>query len=217
MSKPHYPDQGRSMRSFSHLSAMRPGPGVQSGSSLIEVLVAILLVSIGLLGVAGLSGATQAYNKAAQVRLVGVGLANDLADRARVNIYGFDLGNYDIALGDDSSGATVDAGNLALDPSDAANALKLAQDLAAADVDDFLLDVSNRLPQGDAIVTSTRSAAARDLDVWILWKEPKTDEGDEDDDKGAFSLFDAGKDNCPDALSADEKAEYSCMHFKVGL
>ncbi len=205
------------MRSFSPLTDLRPGPSVQSGSSLIEVLVAILLVSIGLLGVAGLSGATQSYNKAAQVRLVGVGLANDLADRARVNIYGFDLGNYDIELGDAASGATVDDANLSLDPEDEAKALTLAQDLAAADVDQFLTDVSRRLPQGDAVVTSTRTATARDLDVWLLWKEPKTDSADEDNDKGAFSLFDAGTDNCPDGLSADDAAEYSCMHFKVGL
>lgn len=208
------------MRSFSHLSAVQPGPAVQSGSSLIEVLVAILLVSIGLLGVAGLSGATQAYNKAAQVRLVGVGLANDLADRARVNIYGYDLGAYDIELDADFAGTPVDVDLLNLDSkdmSDDAVTKVLAQNLAGADVDAFLRAVRNRLPQGDAIVTSNPSSSARDLDVWLLWKEPKTDAADEDDDKGAFSLFNESTGNCPEGLSADDAAEYSCMYFKVGL
>ena len=73
----------------------------QSGSSLLEVLVAILLVSVGLLGVAGLSGATFSYNKVAQMRLTGLALVNDYADRARINVYGYDRGNYDIAKADD--------------------------------------------------------------------------------------------------------------------
>lgn len=189
----------------------------QSGSSLLEVLVAILLVSVGLLGVAGLSGATFSYNKVSQMRLTGLALVNDYADRARVNVYGYDLGNYDIAKGDDPQDRTVDDANLDLDPADATNAATVAEALAEADVDQFLSSVRNRLPQGDAVVISTPTAATRNLDVWLIWKEPQAAEADEDTDKGNFSLFDAAKENCPDNLSTSEKLEYSCMYFKVGL
>lgn len=191
----------------------------QSGSSLLEVLVAILLVSVGLLGVAGLSGATFSYNKVSQMRLTGLALVNDYADRARVNVYGYDRGNYDIAKADDfaSTAVTVLDANLDLDPADATNAATVADALAAADIDQFLRSVRNRLPQGDAVVISTPTAATRNLDVWLIWKEPQAAAADVDDDKGNFSLFDAAKENCPDNLSTSEKLEYSCMYFRVGL
>lgn len=200
------------------------------GASMIEVLVSILLVSIGLLGIAGLSSATFNYNKVAQMRLTGVALVNDFADRARINVYGYDLGAYDIDLSDDFSVlaeseneedvvAAVAAANIELldpDPSSAENALTAANSLANADVDQFLRSVRSRLPQGDAVVVS-RQADARSLDIWLLWKEPGTDEADKDDDKGSFSLFDQAKGNCPTNLDDQQASEYSCMYFKVGL
>lgn len=190
-----------------------------TGASMIEVLVAILLVSVGLLGIAGLSGATFSYNKVSQMRLTGIALANDLADRARVNVYGYDLGNYDIALADDfaTDPVTVPDANLNLDPSVSANATILATNLADADVDQFLRNVRERLPQGDAVVISRQAATTRDLDVWLLWQEPATSDTDEDSDRGDFSLFGSTQDNCPDSLTAEEAAVYSCMYFKVGL
>lgn len=183
----------------------------QRGSSMIEVLVAILLVSVGLLGIAGLSGATFNYNKVSQIRLTGIALANDLADRARVNVFGYDRGDYDIALGDNFSGTAVAVpnANLDLDPRTEANAITVADALAAADVDQFLRNVRNRLPQGDAVVISRPGANTRDLDVWLLWQEPSTDAGD--------ALFDSAKGNCPASLTTAEQAIYSCMYFKVGL
>ena len=184
---------------------------LQTGATLIEVLVAILLVSVGLLGIAGLSGATYTYNKAAQLRLTGIALVNDFADRARINIYGYDRGNYSIALTANfaTDAVTVPAGNFDLDPSDPANAITLADNLAAADVDQFLRAVSVRLPQGDAVVVSRPRGASRDLDIWLLWKEPQA--------AAADSLFAAGQGNCPNNLSSEDRAVYSCMYFKVGL
>lgn len=186
---------------------------------MIEVLVSILLISIGLLGIAGLSGATFSYNKASQIRLTGLALVNDYADRARVNVYGFDSGAYDISLSDDfqSTPATVPDANLDRDPSNEVEALAVASALAAVDIDQFLRTVRNRLPQGDAVVIGRPTATTRDLDVWLLWKEAKTDSGSADDDRGDFGLFDTAKQNCPGNLSAAEQEEYSCMYFKVGL
>lgn len=178
---------------------------------MIEVLVAILLVSVGLLGIAGLSGATFSYNKVSQIRLIGIALTNDLADRARVNVYGYDRGGYDVALSDNFGGTAVAVpdSNLDLDPAVAANAITAADALAAADVDQFLRTVRNRLPQGEAVVMSRPGANARDLDVWLLWQEPTADAGD--------TLFGAGQGNCPSSLTTAEQALYSCMYFKVGL
>lgn len=170
---------------------------------MLEVLVAILLVSVGLLGVAGLSSATFSFNKAAQLRLTGVALVNDYADRARVNVYGFDLGAYDIGLSDTKPTAVTLTG------AEQANPLTAAQNVAQFDRLAFMNSVENRLPQGRAVVESSPSANARDLDIWLLWKEPQADAADD--------LFTAGQENCPNDLGTDDKAAYSCMYFKVGL
>ena len=198
------------------LGAMRPNLDTpprhkEAGATLIEVLVAILLVSVGLLGIAGLSGATFNYNKVSQLRLTGIALVNDFADRARVNVYGYDRGGYSVALTRNFSTppVTVPPANLNLDPSDPANSIAIADALAAADVDQFLRSVRARLPQGDAVVVSRPTANSRDLDVWLLWQEPQADAAD--------SLFAAGRGNCPSSLSTAEQAIYSCMYFKVGL
>lgn len=201
------------------LQGRKASDRLQSGASMIEVLVAILLVSVGLLGIAGLSGATFSYNKVSQMRLTGIALANELADRARVNVYGYDLGNYNIALADDfaTNPVTVPDANLDLDPSVAANATTLATNLADADVDQFLRNVRNRLPQGDAVVISRPGATTRDLDVWLLWQEPTTNAADAATDKGDFSLFGSTQGNCPANLTTAQAAVFSCMYFKVGL
>ena len=105
---------------------------------------------------------------------------------------------------------------LDLDPSNNTNALTLATGLAAADVDQFLREVRRRLPQGDAVVVSRPNGVHRDMDVWLLWKEPVTG-NDEDLDKGDLSLFNGAKVNCPTSLTAAQQLEYSCMYFKTGL
>ena len=194
-----------------HQPLRRPFMPAEAGASLIEVLVAILLVSVGLLGIAGLSGATFNYNKVSQLRLTGIALVNDFADRARVNVYGYDRGGYSVALADNfaATAVSVPSSNLDLDPSVPANGIAVADALAAADVDQFLRSVRARLPQGDAVVVSRPTPNSRDLDVWLLWQEPQA--------AAADSLFAAGKGNCPNNLSTADEAIYSCMYFKVGL
>lgn len=187
-------------------------PKRQTGSSLLEVLVAILLISIGLLGIAGLSGATFGYNKTAQVRLVGIALVNDYADRARVNIYGYDRGGYDLALADAAPTGTPSYSPDAPTTTDV-GAQAAADNVATYDRQDFLNAVASRLPSGDAVVVTTPSGNARDMDVWLLWIEPQA--GDAASITG--SLFNAAQGNCPATLTAAQAAQYSCMYFKVDL
>lgn len=181
----------------------------QKGASMVEVLVALLIVSLGLLGIGGISAATFGYNKAAQLRLTGLSLVNDYADRARLNVYGYDLGNYAIALDDEvPSTEDVEAAEAAMVVDEAA-AATAAANVAQFDRELFQRTVADRLPQGRAIVVTNPTVNARNFDVWLLWQEPQADLGD--------SLFVAGQFNCPDDLSADDQAIYSCMYFKVGL
>lgn len=76
--------------SFMHRSA----PARSAGVTLIEILVAILILSFGLLGSAGLQMAGLRATLAANQRTTATILAYDAADRIRANMAGFSAGNY---------------------------------------------------------------------------------------------------------------------------
>ncbi|RZK98755.1 MAG: type IV pilus modification protein PilV, partial [Rubrivivax sp.] len=55
----------------------------QLGASLIEVLVAILVVSIGILSMVAMQANAVKFSKTSENRAIGALLVNDLADRLR--------------------------------------------------------------------------------------------------------------------------------------
>ena len=65
------------------------------GFTLIEVLVTVIILAIGLLGIAGLQAIGLRYNQSALLRTQATQLAYDMADRMRTNNLGFSAGNYD--------------------------------------------------------------------------------------------------------------------------
>lgn len=69
----------------------------QSGFTLVEVLVAALLLSIGLVGLAGLQAASLVNNQSSFMRSQVTILAYDLADRMRANIVASNANAYDPA------------------------------------------------------------------------------------------------------------------------
>lgn len=66
-----------------------------AGFSLIEVLIAMVILSIGLLGLAGLQSTGLHNSTDSYARTIATSLANDMADRIRANMTGFNAGNYD--------------------------------------------------------------------------------------------------------------------------
>ena len=67
----------------------------QGGFSLIEVLVSALILSIGLVGVAGLQAMSLKNNQSAYMRSQASAMAYDLADRMRTNVAAANSGMYD--------------------------------------------------------------------------------------------------------------------------
>lgn len=70
-----------------------------SGFTLMEVLVALVILSIGLLGLAGLQAAGLRYNHSSYLRSQATLLAYDIVDRMRANRQEALNGSYNIALG----------------------------------------------------------------------------------------------------------------------
>lgn len=89
----------------------------QKGSSLIEVLVAILILAVGLIGFAGLQSQALRVNYETLQRTRASALAEDLFDRMRSNhTQAINTDNYERDFGEDLPTANVDCGTASCTP-----------------------------------------------------------------------------------------------------
>ena len=147
--------------------ALRLSPaGAQDGFTLVEILVAIVVLSFGVLGVVGMQAAALQSNRSARNQSTAVALGRELADLMR--------GNKDVAL------ATSAANNpylIADYPTTAAptvtqncftSACTTPRAVAAFDMNQWLLRVSAALPQARVVVCfdDTPYATSTGLPQW---------------------------------------------------
>lgn len=86
-----------------HITSQRD----QSGFSLIEVLVTLIVVALGLLGFASLQAYSLKSNRTALQRSYATMLSYDIIDCMRVNRVGADADEYDIEIGTPATAGTV--------------------------------------------------------------------------------------------------------------
>ena len=134
----------------------------QSGSSLLEVLVSILLMSFGMLALGGMQAYSIAAQKNAANRAIATALGNEMAEIIRVNRQGLAAGNYDVAMMTTTALPPVAA---CVFPNCA-----LPATLASADLTAFQTRVRRQLPLG-GIELSRPGGSATQADLWILWEE----------------------------------------------
>lgn len=118
-----------------------------SGFSLIEVLVAVVVLSIGLLGLAGLQCRALRGNQSAFLRSRAVQRGEDILDCMRANRAAALNGAYDIAL--------------AADPIDPPGTV------AQRDLAEWIAEISSALPAGDGSVDINGNIAT----VVVNWTE----------------------------------------------
>lgn len=131
------------------MNAIHRNPRRQRGLGLIEVLVAALVLSIGLLGIAGLNLMGMRNNHGAYMRSQATFLAQDILDRMR--------GNRDEAL-------TNLAYNIAI-----GTTVSTLSTLAENDLDAWKDELVNLLPAGDGSVTCV--TATGECVVVVQWQE----------------------------------------------
>ncbi len=78
----------------------------QQGFSLLEVLVAIVILSFGILGLAGLQNAALKNGHSAMLRAQAAQYAYDIVDRMRVNRTAAVAGDYDLTIAADKPTGT---------------------------------------------------------------------------------------------------------------
>lgn len=171
----------------------------QQGTSLVEVGIAILLLTVGMLAYVGLQAEAMQFGKMAQFRTVATQLATDYIDRARGNSDEAIRGSYDFQQGYAPLGAPLPVPGCAV-ANDCTEAEMAVQDLAL-----WRNNARLALPGGSLYaVRDALVGTAQPVDLWVLWQDP--DAGDEAEIGG----------DCPDLLGA-LPVGVRCMHFRFAL
>jgi len=126
-----------------------------SGFSLVEVLIALVIMSVGMLGIAGLYVQSMQAGRTSIFRHNAVTLASDVADRIRANptagiFYEGIGGNNNCVLG-----------NVDCNPSQ----------MAANDIDLWKDQADTMLPNGDVAITFDDNVNPPTYEIAISWDE----------------------------------------------
>ena len=137
----------------------------QSGLSMIEILVTMVLIAGSSLALAGMQLAAVKYNKEASLRSAATLLAVEISDRMRSNIAGVKAGNYDRNYGYSAAIAAS-----AADPGCGSTSDCTAATLAQLDIHNWQTSLTTALPGGaGAIVKSTTTTFA--YTIVVMWQD----------------------------------------------
>lgn len=147
------------------------------GFSLIEVLVALLVLSIGLLGLAALQTTSLKYNTDSYTRTQATLLAYDILDRMRSNLAAVSAGNYNVSAAtapskisayDSCKGSATGCG------CDLAGANCSTSNLATYDLGKWYERLAATLPEAStnlATITTSSSGSSTQVTIKIYWKD----------------------------------------------
>lgn len=157
-------DQSKTMKNIKQQNSKQS----HSGFTLIEILITVLILGIGLLGLAGLQTKGLQYDQVAFMRSQAAILADDIVDRMRANLLETQInGGYDIAF-EEVSTTTADCAAVSCD----------STTMAGYDLKQWKDSLAAILPSGDGEITSGPSvngaAPAVDVTVTVHWDEVRS-------------------------------------------
>ncbi len=142
----------------------------EQGFSMIEVLVTLLIISLALLGTAGLQAYSMRLNQGGQYRSLAVFLAADLAERMEANRPSAAAGGYVLSS---TTGAAFLAGGNAVSTACVTGACTGAA-LASDDLSQWQNAVATTLPQSSWSVEQTVNGAQSTYTITIGWVDRRT-------------------------------------------
>jgi type IV pilus assembly protein PilV len=143
-------------------------PAHQTGVGMVEVLVALVVMSVGMLGIASLYTTTLQAKTTSLSRMKAVNLTYDMADRIRANPTA--VASY--ALADTGTTTATDCNTAACTPTNLA-----ASDLAQWDA--LVTDATTGLPGGNNVkraiaVTAATATTPALVNIQLTWREAST-------------------------------------------
>lgn len=131
----------------------------QKGSSMIEVLVSMMILLVGILGIAGMQTRGLSNTKSSYLRTQAAIFADDIFDRMRANRDAAQVGQYD----------TADSATVATTAYTYGSASLSASALAAADRSDWFRKVSSTLPLAKFTITTADDVTT----LVLMWDDDK--------------------------------------------
>ena len=175
-------------------------PTTARGATLIEVLVAILLLSFGLLTLGAMLGFATQAPRMSSYRATAANLAAAHIERVRANPTGFIAGSYAVASSYDGTLNPIGLTSCTYPNCGPA-------ELAALDNTTAQRAVRNDLPAGGLVLTCDGTCSLTNAaNLWILWLEPST----------FASLNPANSDNCP-AQAAQFNPRPRCLYVRFKI
>jgi type IV pilus assembly protein PilV len=166
---------------------MKINPHRQSGATLIEVLVAILILSFGMLSLGAMLSFAVQLPKLSGYRATAANIASDHIERIRANPVGFATNAY-------SSGLSYDGTNNDITLADCSHPNCTPATLATMDIAASRKSARVNLPAGGMIVKCGAGVCSKGTagEIWVVWQEPDT----------FAALSGAGNDNCPTEVTS---------------
>lgn len=137
----------------------------QSGASLIEILVTILILSFGMLALSGMMAYAVQMPKFAAYRATAVSLAAGHIERMRANPTGFTAGAYDETM---TYSATLPTVTPCVYP------LCDAAAIATLDKNETNRTLRRELPEGGMRMVCNGPCSSLEGNLWVMWQEPST-------------------------------------------
>jgi type IV pilus assembly protein PilV len=189
---------------------MKKIPKRQSGSSLIEVLVAVLILSFGLLALGGMLTFSVQLPKLSAYRATAANLASSHVERIRANPDAFSGDNYTTSLNDSSGWSFTSVAVSGSNCKFSGGTQCTSATLASADINEFRNAVRRDLPAGDSILKCSTSPCTKTSygELWVIWQEP-----------GTFAVLDpSSSDNCPsEATTALTTPNPRCLYVRFQI
>ena len=156
----------------------------QKGASLLEVMVALLIMALGLLGMAGLQAATSKFKVNTQAQTAVAQLVSEISEKIRVNPEAAGSSYDPTAAAQDSKyllesdWKTQLEETISIDLNCETNACT-SDERAEFDMGTWRLRVRDTLPRGNALLQGSRRDG---FDVTLMWmdKEQTSDEENEE-------------------------------------
>jgi type IV pilus assembly protein PilV len=142
----------------------------QKGFTLLEAMIALVIFSISLIGIAGLQSQSLSFSQSAYLRSQATYLVYDMLDRMRANREAAESGNYDVSLGTTAPTATCMGTGSSCSQAN----------IASADIYEWLQNVKTTMPGGDASVTRTTSGGAQIISISVYWDDKAEADGTND-------------------------------------